>query len=192
VDVRIVAATNKDLKSRVADGKFREDLLYRLDVGHVHVPPLGERREDIPALVDHFAALHARGGARPVVTEEAMGRLVAYDWPGDVRQLENVVARALALNTTGVLGPADFPEPIGDAPKKLAGLAADMPTLAELNRRYAQHVLTMVGGNKSEAARLLEVDRKTLSKLVEAQERGVEPDPESTPVESTPSRPAGS
>ena len=187
VDVRIVAATNKDLRERVAEGKFREDLLYRLDVVHLHLPPLRERREDIPALVDHFAALHARGGARPVVTEEAMARLVAYDWPGNVRQLENVVARALALNTTGVLGPADFPEPIGDAPRKLAGLAADMPTLAELNRRYAQHVLTMVGGNKSEAARLLEVDRKTLSKLVEAQERSGEAEPESAP-----SRPAGS
>ena len=91
-----------------------------------------------------------------------------------------------------MLGPADFPEPIGDAPKKLAGLAADMPTLAELNRRYAQHVLTMVGGNKSEAARLLEVDRKTLSKLVEAQERSGEAEPESAPAESAPSRPGGS
>jgi len=191
VDVRVVAATNKDLKAKVQEGKFREDLLYRLDVVHLHLPPLRERREDIPALVEHFAALHARGGARPVVTEEAMARLVAYDWPGNVRQLENVVARALALNTTGVLGPTDFPEPIGDAPKKLAGLAADMPTLAELNRRYAQHVLTMVGGNKSEAARLLEVDRKTLSRLVE-QEREVEPEPEAPPTESTPSRPAGS
>jgi DNA-binding NtrC family response regulator len=192
VDVRIVAATNKDLKSRVADGRFREDLLYRLDVVHLHLPPLRERREDIPALVDHFAGLHARGGARPVVTEESMARLVAYDWPGNVRQLENVVARALALNTTGVLGPADFPEPIGDAPKKLAGLAADMPTLAELNRRYAQHVLTMVGGNKSEAARLLEVDRKTLSRLVEPEDRGGEPEAEGTPAESAPTRTSSS
>jgi len=192
VDVRIVAATNKDLKSRVADGRFREDLLYRLDVVHLHLPPLRERREDIPALVDHFAGLHARGGARPVVTEESMARLVAYDWPGNVRQLENVVARALALNTTGVLGPADFPEPIGDAPKKLAGLAADMPTLAELNRRYAQHVLTIVGGNKSEAARLLEVDRKTLSRLVEPQDRGGEPEAEGTPAESAPTRTSSS
>src|SRR5215813_12843043 len=189
VDVRIVTSTNKDLAELAKEGKFREDLLYRLDVVHLHLPPLRERREDIPALVDHFAALHARGGARPVVTEEAMARLVAYDWPGNVRQLENVVARALALNTTGVLGPADFPEPIGDAPKKLAGLAADMPTLAELNRRYAQHVLTMVGGNKSEAARLLEVDRKTLSKLVEPQERSSEAELESAPAEGTPSRP---
>jgi DNA-binding NtrC family response regulator len=190
VDVRVVAATNKDLKARVAEGKFREDLLYRLDVVHLHLPPLRERRDDIPALVDHFAGLHARGGVRPVVTEEAMARLVAYDWPGNVRQLENVVARALALNITGVLGPADFPEPIGDAPKKLAGLASDMPTLAELNRRYAQHVLTMVGGNKSEAARLLEVDRKTLSKLVEPQDRAAET--EAPAAEDGPARPAGS
>jgi DNA-binding NtrC family response regulator len=172
VDVRVVAATNKDLKAMVGEGRFREDLLYRLDVVHLHLPPLRERREDIPALVQHFAALHGRGGTRPVVTEEAMARLVAYDWPGNVRQLENVVARALALNMIGVLTPADFPAPIGDAPKKLTGLVGDMPSLAELNRRYAAHVLQTVGGNKSEAARLLEVDRKTLYKLLEPQEPG--------------------
>jgi two-component system, NtrC family, response regulator AtoC len=168
VDVRVVAATNKDLTALAHEGKFREDLLYRLDVVHLHLPPLRERTEDIPALVEHFAAAHARGGARPVVTQEAMARLVGYDWPGNVRQLENVVARALALNVTGVLGPQDFPEPIGDAPKKLTGLAGDMPSLAELSRRYAAHVLQVVGGNKSEAARLLEVDRKTLYKLLDA------------------------
>ncbi|WP_338870169.1 sigma-54 dependent transcriptional regulator [Myxococcus stipitatus] len=174
VDARVVAATNKDLKERVAEGVFREDLLYRLDVVHLHLPPLRERREDIPALVQHFAGRHARGGVSPVVTQEAMSRLTAYDWPGNVRQLENVVARALALNVTGVLGPQDFPEPIGDAPKRLTGLAGDMPSLAELSRRYAAHVLQAVGGNKSEAARLLDVDRKTLYKLLEAS--GVEPE----------------
>ncbi|NPC72234.1 sigma-54-dependent Fis family transcriptional regulator [Corallococcus sp. AB004] len=170
VDVRVLAATNKDLKARVADGLFREDLLYRLDVVHLHLPPLRERREDIPALVEHFASLHARGGVRPVVTADAMARLTVYDWPGNVRQLENVMARALALNVTGVLGPPDFPEPIGDAPKRLTGLAGDLPSLAELSRRYAAHVLQHVGGNKSEAARLLGVDRKTLYKLLEAPE----------------------
>ncbi|AGC42568.1 Fis family transcriptional regulator [Myxococcus stipitatus DSM 14675] len=174
VDARVVAATNKDLKERVAEGVFREDLLYRLDVVHLHLPPLRERREDIPALVQHFAGRHARGGVSPVVTSEAMSRLTAYDWPGNVRQLENVVARALALNVTGVLGPQDFPEPIGDAPKRLTGLAGDLPSLAELSRRYAAHVLQAVGGNKSEAARLLDVDRKTLYKLLEA--TGVEPE----------------
>ncbi|NVJ00651.1 sigma-54-dependent Fis family transcriptional regulator [Myxococcus sp. AM009] len=171
VDVRVVAATNKDLKARVAEGLFREDLLYRLDVVHLHLPSLRERSEDIPALVEHFAGRHARGGVRPVVTPDANARLAAYDWPGNVRQLENVVARALALNVTGVLGPQDFPEPIGDASTpKMAGLAGDMPSLAELSRRYAAQVLQHVGGNKSEAARLLDVDRKTLYKLLEAPE----------------------
>jgi two-component system, NtrC family, response regulator AtoC len=167
VDVRIVAATNKDLGSLVKEGKFREDLVYRLDVVPLKLPPLRERKEDIPLLVEHFAQQHARGGARPVVTPEAIERLMAYDWPGNVRQLENVVARALALNATGVLGPGDFPAPIGDeAPKQGQGITADVPTLAELSRRYAATVLQQVGGNKSEAARLLGVDRKTLYKLL--------------------------
>jgi DNA-binding NtrC family response regulator len=168
VDVRIVTATNKELPSLVKEGKFREDLLYRLDVLHLHLPPLRERREDIPALVEHFGSIHARGGVRPVFTKDAIARLQDYDWPGNVRQLENVVARALALNLTGVVGSQDFPEPIGDAPEKLTGLAGDMPSLAELSRRYAAHVLQHTGGNKSEAARLLEVDRKTLYKLLES------------------------
>lgn len=166
VDVRVVAATNKDLAQKVKDGEFREDLLYRLDVVHLHLPPLRSRREDIPGLVEHFTERHARGGARPVVTEAAMERLLSYDWPGNIRQLENVVARALALNTTGVIGPPDFPEPIGDAPAKAIGLAEDLPNLAELSRRYATQVLQHAGGNKSEAARLLGVDRKTLYKLL--------------------------
>ena len=170
VDVRVVAATNKQLPQLVKEGRFREDLLYRLDVVHLHLPPLRERRGDIPALLEHFAALHARGGARPVVTEEAKARLQAYDWPGNVRQLENVVARALALNVIGVLGPQDFPAPIGDAQAKEGGLFEDMPSLAELSRRYAAHVLQAVGGNKSEAARLLEVDRKTFYKLINTEE----------------------
>jgi two-component system, NtrC family, response regulator AtoC len=166
VNVRVVAATNKELRQKVKDGEFREDLLYRLDVVHLHLPPLRERREDIPELVAHFAERHARGGVRPVVTDEAMKRLLGYDWPGNVRQLENVVARALALNVTGVLSPQDFPEPIGDANTKPTGLAEDLPSLAELSRRYAAHVLQHAGGNKSEAARLLGVDRKTLYKLL--------------------------
>jgi len=123
---------------------------------------------DGAALVEHFGSIHARGGVRPVFADEAIARLQRYDWPGNVRQLENVVARALALNVTGVVGPQDFPEPIGDAPEKLTGLTGDMPSLAELSRRYAAHVLQYTGGNKSEAARLLEVDRKTLYKLLEA------------------------
>ncbi len=168
VDVRIVAATNKDLKALTKEGKFREDLLYRLDVVRLHLPPLRERQEDIPALVEHFASRHVRGGARPVVTREALERLMAYDWPGNVRQLENIVARALALNATGILGPGDFPAPIGDAvPSRSAHvLTDDLPTLDQLSRRYAAQVLQHTQGNKSEAARILNVDRKTLYKLL--------------------------
>jgi two-component system, NtrC family, response regulator AtoC len=165
VDVRVVAATNKDLKAAVEEGRFREDLLYRLDVVHLHLPPLRDRREDIPSLVEHFAASHARGAA-PVVTQAAMERLTGYDWPGNVRQLENVVARAIALSSSGIIGPGDIPAPIGDAPVKSTNFASDLPTLAELSRRYAAHVLQHTGGNKSEAARLLDVDRKTLYKLI--------------------------
>ncbi len=170
VDVRVVAATNKDLHALVKEGRFREDLLYRLDVVHLRLPPLRERTEDIPSLVDQFASQHTKGGAAPVVTPEAMTRLCSYSWPGNVRQLENVIARALALNATGILAPSDIPAPIGDLPLKPLGLAADTPTLAELSRRYATHVLGQVGGNKSEAARLLGVDRKTLYKLVGPEE----------------------
>jgi len=168
VDVRVVTATNKDLSSLVKEGRFREDLLYRLDVVRLNLPPLRNRREDIPALVEHFASIHARGGVRPVIAREAITRLQQYSWPGNVRQLENVVARALALNVTGIVGSQDFPEPIGDGSTKLTGLAGDMPSLGELTRRYAAHVLQHAGGNKSEAARLLEVDRKTLYKILEA------------------------
>ena len=170
IDCRIVAATNKDLTARVKEGRFREDLMYRLDVVRLRLPPLRERREDIPALVEHFASRQARGGARPHVTEAALDRLKAYDWPGNVRQLENVLARAFALNSTGILGPGDFPAPIGDAPTISGGpvLAQDLPSLDELNRRYAVQMLQHAKGNKSEAARLLGVDRKTLYKLLGA------------------------
>jgi len=171
VSARVVAATNRDLKELVRAGTFREDLLYRLDVVHLHLPALRERREDIPALVEHFCALHSRSQLRPVISAGALARLVAYDWPGNVRQLENVLARALALNATGVLDDRDFPSPIGDAvPVETAPLLADTPTLAVLNRRYALHVLQRVDGNKSEAARLLGVNRKTLYRLLEAPE----------------------
>ncbi|MBL9038218.1 MAG: sigma-54-dependent Fis family transcriptional regulator [Archangium sp.] len=170
VDTRVVAATNKNLPELVREGRFREDLLYRLDVVRLELPPVRARQEDVPALVEHFASMHARGGARPVVTREAMERLMTYDWPGNVRQLENVVARALALNATGILGPGDFPAPIGDAApaKPSTGLIDDFPTLDTLSRRYAAHVLQHTGGNKSEAARMLSVDRKTLYKLLGA------------------------
>ena len=171
----------------MAEGKFREDLLYRLDVVHLHLPPLRERREDIPALVEHFAALHARGGARPVVTEEAMARLVAYDWPGNVRQLENVVARALALNVDR-RARARRTSPSRSAMRRRSSPAwpADMPTLAELSRRYAAHVLhAWWAGTRARP--------RGCSRWIERRSTSWSRHSRSSPtVESAPSRPAGS
>src|ERR687887_228144 len=111
VDVRVVAATNKDLAQAVKDARFREDLFYRLNVVTIRIPPLRERREDIPLLAEHFAAKHGRAEGA-AISPAARDLLVAYHWPGNVRELENVVARGLALNPSGVILPADLPEQV--------------------------------------------------------------------------------
>jgi DNA-binding NtrC family response regulator len=169
VDVRVVAATNKDLAQAVKDARFREDLFYRLNVVSIRIPPLRDRREDIPLLAEHFAAKHGHpeGAA---ISPPARELLVAYDWPGNVRELENVVARALALNPSGVITPEDLPDHVRGArpPASVAGGLAtqDRPTLAELERRYAAQVLSETGGNKTRAAEILGIDRKTLYRLL--------------------------
>jgi two-component system, NtrC family, response regulator AtoC len=169
VDVRVVAATNKDLSQAVKEGRFREDLFYRLNVVSIRIPPLRERREDIPLLAEHFAAKHGRSEGA-ALSPAARDLLVAYDWPGNVRELENVVARALALNPSGVVTPDDLPEHVRAARAAAAvqpGLPSqDRPTLAELERRYAAQVLQETGGNKTRAAEILGIDRKTLYRLV--------------------------
>jgi DNA-binding NtrC family response regulator len=170
VDVRVVAATNRDLSQAVKAGRFREDLYFRLNVVEIHIPPLRERREDIPLLAEHFAQKHGRPDGARAISEAARDLLVAYDWPGNVRELENVVARALALNPAGVILPEDLPEtlrapaPPGAAPPGLA--LADRPALEEVERRYAALVLSEAGGNKTRAAEILGIDRKTLYRLV--------------------------
>jgi two-component system response regulator AtoC len=183
VDTRVVAATNKDLAEAVKSGKFREDLFYRLNVVSIRIPPLRDRREDIPLLAEHFAARHA-GARGATITTQAREALIEYHWPGNVRELENAVARALALNPGGTILPEDLPDAVREAhkpgpkpatpssPPALAGAAApdpllaDRPTLDELTRRYAERVLREQGGNKTRAAELLGIDRKTLSRLL--------------------------
>src|SRR5512138_3608718 len=167
VDARVVAATNKDLEEGVKAGRFREDLYYRLNVVTLRIPPLRERREDVPLLAEHFAAKHGRG--KGAVSAEARDLLQAYEWPGNVRELENVVARALALNPSGVVVPADLPERLRGAPEPGRGLPLPpgvRPTLDELSRRYAALVLSECGGNKTRAAELLGIDRKTLYRIL--------------------------
>ncbi len=169
VDVRVVAASNKDLAQAVKEGRFREDLFYRLNVVTIRIPPLRDRREDIPLLAEHFAAKHGRAEGA-TISPAAREMLLAYDWPGNVRELENVVARALALNPSGVILPEDLPEHLrGARPSAAAhgGIAAhDRPTLDELGRRYAAEVLRETGGNKTRAAEILGIDRKTLYRLL--------------------------
>jgi DNA-binding NtrC family response regulator len=182
VDVRVVTATNKDLVAACKAGRFREDLYYRLNVVTIGLPPLRERKEDIPLLAEHFAARHA-GARGATLTTQAREALLAYDWPGNVRELENAVARALALNPGGTILPDDLPEAVRlkarglrDAEAKHAGHGADggliegRPTLDELSRRYAERILRELGGNKTRAAEALGIDRKTLSRLLGREE----------------------
>jgi DNA-binding NtrC family response regulator len=185
VDTRVVAATNKNLAEQVKTAKFREDLFYRLNVVTIRIPPLRERREDIPLLAEHFASRHA-GERGASLTTEARDALLQYDWPGNVRELENAVARALALNPGGTILPEDLPEPVREKWQGQRGVArpassvtppppvatavdplvSDKPTLDELSRRYAERVLRETGGNKTKAAEALGIDRKTLSRLL--------------------------
>src|SRR5512143_391873 len=171
VDVRVVAATNKDLEAAVKGGRFREDLYYRLNVVTIRIPPLRERREDVPLLAEHFAAKHGRGDGA-TISPDARELLQAYDWPGNVRELENVIARALALNPSGVVVPADLPERVHAgpaAPEPTRGLtlpAGFRPTLDDLGRRYAALVLAECAGNKTRAAEVLGIDRKTLYRIL--------------------------
>jgi DNA-binding NtrC family response regulator len=168
VDARVVAATHRDVEALVRAGRFREDLFYRLTVVSLRIPPLRERREDIPLLAEHFVAKHGGGGA--TLSPAARELLVAHDWPGNVRELENVVARALALNQNGAILPQDLPERLrsmrAPAPLGAAVAAGERPTLAELERRYAAQVLAEVGGNKTRAAEVLGIDRKTLYRIL--------------------------
>ena len=184
VDTRVVAATNKDLQLEVKEGRFREDLYFRLNVVEVRIPSLASRREDVPLLAEYFAGKHA-GTRGATVTTEAREALMAYSWPGNVRELENAVARALALNPSGTILIDDLPEPVrlaaqqrgtapltphaahsGGEPQALDPIMADRPTLDELTRRYAERILRELGGNKTRAAEALGIDRKTLSRLL--------------------------
>jgi two-component system response regulator PilR (NtrC family) len=169
VDVRIVAATNTDLAKMVKHGAFREDLYYRLNVIQVELPPLRERKEDIPLLVQHFLAKYATGN--PVmVSQDAMRRMMTFNWPGNVRQLENTIERGLALlGGRSTIEVTDLPPEIHGA--QVLALPAvdfpdtgvDLPTLVEqIERDLIDRALSRTGGNKAAAASLLRLKRTTL------------------------------
>ncbi|HEY2027643.1 MAG TPA: sigma-54 dependent transcriptional regulator [Myxococcales bacterium] len=144
VDARVVAATNKDLMEAVKAGRFREDLFYRLNVVTIRIPPLRERREDVPLLAEHFASRHA-GARGATLTTEAREALLAWDWPGNVRELENAVARALALNPGGTILVEDLPEPLQERAHAAFGSRAPEQKAADPRAARAQPHAAPVG-----------------------------------------------
>jgi two-component system response regulator HydG len=174
VDVRILAATNRDLGRAVQDKSFREDLYYRLNVVPIHLPPLRARREDIPLLVEHLAARFAEQHAeqpKRELTAELMRRLMEQPWPGNVRELKNTVERLLILGRGKRLDTRDLAQVMPAAvPEAMASLAAEIVPLRVLTRRYVEWVLAQTGGNKVRTAQLLEIDASTIYRMLSRDE----------------------
>jgi DNA-binding NtrC family response regulator len=163
VDVRVIAATNKNLEREVAETRFREDLFWRLNVLTVHVPPLRERPADVPLLAEHFL-----GNRR--LSPDAMALLTAYPWPGNVRELRNAIERATTLAAGPEIRPDDLPLRIQQASRfgaRIADASRRQVPLRELEREYILEILRQVGGNKSRASEILGLDRKTLYRKLE-------------------------
>jgi two-component system response regulator HydG len=166
VDLRLIAATNKDLVARIQEGLFREDLYYRLAVIPIHLPPLRERREDIPLLAEHFLRRAVAASVKDIrgFTPEAMAALLRHPWPGNVRELENVVERAVTLAGGDQIPPEALllDASAGATPATLLAQAARRPTLEELTVEYVSLVLREMGGDKAKAAEILGVSKRTL------------------------------
>jgi transcriptional regulator with PAS, ATPase and Fis domain len=172
VDVRFIFATNKDLEQEVSEKNFRKDLFYRLNGFTIVVPPLRERREDIPLLVEYFLRKFARGGRKKTITGPAMDLLIDYSWPGNVRELANAIERVVLISAN-----RDEIE-IGDFPQAMQGLPSgteegppgpsheQTAALSQMQQEYVRSVLHSVGGNKSKAARILGISRRTLYRAI--------------------------
>jgi two-component system response regulator AtoC len=172
-DARLITATNRDLESEIEEGRFRSDLYYRIDVVHIQVPPLRARQRDILLLAQSFLERIAGRTSKPVtgISSGAAQKLLDYDWPGNVRELENCMERAVALTHLSEITAEDLPAKVRDHVSTRLVIAADDPeeliTLAEMERRYVQRVLSAVGGNKTQAARVLGLDRRSLYRRLE-------------------------
>ncbi|THJ21999.1 MAG: sigma-54-dependent Fis family transcriptional regulator [Nitrospira sp. CG24D] len=163
-DVRIVGATNQDIQELVHQGRFRDDLLYRINTVTLRVPPLRERTEDLPALIDHILqTLRIPGATKRTVAKDALQRLATYAWPGNVRELRNVIERMILMSTG--TGPITHAEVEHVLPKSTSAPQTDDPaelTLDDIERRHILRVLDASGGNKTSAAKTLDIDYKTL------------------------------
>jgi transcriptional regulator with PAS, ATPase and Fis domain len=177
VDARVIAATNQNLDALVAKGTFRQDLYYRLNVVAIHLPPLRDRVEDIPLLASYFLKCYSQENGKSVtaISDAAMKLLCDYSWPGNIRELENAIEQAVVLSNQPVLAPDDFPPAVrSNATSKLTPnlppdgqfLFSDTPTLEEIKKRYVLHVLNRNQGNVSRTARVLNVDRRSLYRML--------------------------
>jgi two-component system response regulator HydG len=164
VDVRIVAATNRQVERAIQDGSLRQDLFYRLNVVRIHIPPLRERKSDIPALVAFFLRQFNDRFGREVhgLTAEALAALTAYDFPGNVRELENLLERAYALGARGDITPADLPALTPRTPAPAPAPGAVLPSLAEAERDLILRALHVHDHDKERAARALGISRRTM------------------------------
>jgi len=167
VDVRVIAATNKDLATLVAEGKFREDLFYRLSVVTIVLPPLRERQEDIPLLARHFLESYLVDNDRAAssISPDAMALLVAYEWPGNVRELQHAIERAAALSLNPILVPEDLPPALVGAVRQAGAPVGPGLRLQEVVTGHLRRVLKQAGWNKKLAAELLGIHRRTLYRL---------------------------
>ena len=164
IDCRLVAATNADLEREVAEGRFRADLFYRLNVIPIKLPSLRQRRDDIPLLVDHFLRRYAQNNPGKTISKEAMDLLIKHDWAGNVRELENVIERALILDEGGLIGPDDLPDKIRFGESHRGSLIIDTPTLTleDLEKEYILKVLNYTRWQKKKTSDILGINASTL------------------------------
>ena len=186
INVRMIAASNRDVETEVENGRFRQDLFYRLNAFTINLPPLRERSSDIIPLIYHFAKLYWTNKTPIGFTQESIELLKCYDWPGNIRELENTVMRAVSLCRT-IVRPDDLPERIRNFYKAVEEIKStesqtanaedlmgsnnlpeedDWPTLSQIESRYVEQVLRHTNGNKQQSARILQVDRKTLDRMI--------------------------
>ncbi|MBM4313748.1 MAG: sigma-54-dependent Fis family transcriptional regulator [Deltaproteobacteria bacterium] len=167
VDIRVIAATNKDLAKEVREGRFREDLYYRLNVVPITMPPLRDRKEDIPPLAEHFLAIFREKNRKPMkgISGKALDLLVRYDWPGNIRELENCIERAVIMTKEEMITPADFPPQIqrlaGEEERGGLALTSGM-SLEAMERELIVKTLAETGGNRTRASEILGINRRTL------------------------------
>jgi DNA-binding NtrC family response regulator len=169
VDVRVIAATNRDLRAMTKEGKFREDLYYRIGTVEIKLPRFADRKEDLPLLQRHFVEKYANQYQKKIhgITRRAQAVMAAYSWPGNVRELDNVIGLAAMMTETSVIDVKDLPKNLWQSPKPPAQeQGQDLVTFEELQRRHLNRVLEHVGGDKTRAAEILGISRTTLYNLL--------------------------